>query len=64
MVKNKSNEYVVRSIRIPNRSWLSIKSLSKKAYRTSNSQIVMMIEDWLVDRGVFEETDRSILDEK
>ena len=63
MVKNKTEEYIVRSIRMPARLWDQLKKIANKGYRPLNSQIIRALEDWLVDHGYMDDSDRVKLDQ-
>mgnify|MGYP002262789868 FL=1 len=63
MVKNKTEEYIVRSIRMPARLWDQLKKIANKGYRPLNSQIIRALEDWLVDHGYMDDNDRVKLDQ-
>ena len=63
MVNKNSDKYIVRSIRLPDKIWNVMKSISDKSYRPLNSQIIKIFEDWLVDHNYLTESDRSFNDE-
>ena len=50
---------VIKSIRLPDRIWSLLKKNADKNYRTLNSQILKIIEDWLVDHDFIEHNDRT-----
>tara|TARA_Y100001970_G_scaffold207704_1_gene253104 strand:+ start:192 stop:392 length:201 start_codon:yes stop_codon:yes gene_type:complete len=64
MVKKKADNYIVRSIRLPEKIWDHMKSISDKSYRPLNSQIIKIFEDWLVDHNYMEDDNRSFNDDK
>jgi hypothetical protein len=59
MVKKNSESQSIKSIRLPDKIWNLLKRTSARRYRTMNSQILMIIEDWLVEHGYIEEVDRT-----
>ena len=59
MVKDKSDKYIVRSIRIPEKIWSLLKRISSSGYRPVNSQLIKVLEDWLVDHGYIVDEERS-----
>jgi len=63
MAKKNTEEYIVRSIRMPSRLWNQLKKLANKGYRPLNSQIIRVLEDWLVDHGYMDDSDRVKLDQ-
>ena len=56
-------EMRVLSVRMPVRIWNIIKHLANKNYRSLNNQILKIFEDWLVEHGYMEETERTKFDE-
>ena len=50
---------VIKSIRMPDKIWSLLKKNADKNYRTLNSQILKIIEDWLVDHDFIEHNDRT-----
>ena len=56
----KSSKPVIKSIRLPERIWFFLKRNADKNYRTLNSQLLKIIEDWLVNHDFINENDRSI----
>ena len=59
MVKDKSDKYIVRSIRIPVKIWNLLKRISSSGYRPINSQLIKVLEDWLIDHGYMNNEERS-----
>ena len=59
MVKEKSDKYIVRSIRIPEKIWSLLKRISSSGYRPVNSQLIKVLEDWLVEHDFMENKDRT-----
>ena len=59
MVKDKSDKYIVRSIRIPEKIWSLLKRISSLGYRPVNSQLIKVLEDWLVEHGYMVDEERS-----
>ena len=58
-MKNKSSKQVIKSIRLPERIWHYLKRNADKNYRSLNSQLLKIIEDWLVDHDFIENKDRT-----
>lgn len=58
MVKKKIMEMRVHSVRLPERIWVIVGRLAKGNYRSLNNQILKIFEDWLVDRGYIEDSER------
>ena len=58
-MKNKSSNQVIKSIRLPDTIWMYIKKISDKNYRTMNSQLLKIIEDWLVDHDYISNDERT-----
>ena len=61
MQRKKTPEMSVRSIRLSNRVWEKLQKAADRSYRTLNSQVARVIEDWLVEHGIMEDSDRSKL---
>ncbi len=59
MVKDKSDKYIVRSVRVPEKLWNLLKRISSSGYRPVNSQLIKVLEDWLVDHGYINNEERS-----
>ena len=59
MVKEKTDKYIVRSVRIPEKIWNLLRRISASGYRPVNSQLIKVLEDWLVDHGYMEDKERS-----
>ena len=53
-----SSKQVIKSIRMPERIWKVLKVTADGSYRTLNSQILKIIEDWLVDHNFINEDER------
>ena len=58
-MKDKSEKYIVRSIRIPEKIWNSLKRISSSGYRPVNSQLIKVLEDWLVEHDYMRNEQRS-----
>ena len=58
-MKNKSSKQVIKSIRLPDRIWHYLKKNADKNYRSLNSQLLKIVEDWLVDHDFMENKDRT-----
>ena len=58
-MEKKSSKQVIKSIRLPDRSWHYLKKNADKNYRSLNSQLLKIIEDWLVDHDFIENKDRT-----
>ena len=58
-MKNKSSKQVIKSIRLPERIWHYLKRNADKNYRSLNSQLLKILEDWLVDHDFMENKDRT-----
>ena len=58
-MKNKSSKQVIKSIRLPDKIWHYLKKNADKNYRSLNSQLLKIIEDWLVDHDFIENKDRT-----
>ena len=52
------SKQVIKSIRLPESIWNILKVTSDKSYRTLNSQILKILEDWLVEHNYFDEDER------
>jgi len=55
----KSSKQVIKSIRLPEKIWYYLKRNADKNYRSLNSQILKIVEDWLVDHDFIENNDRT-----
>ena len=55
----KSSKQVIKSIRLPEKIWYYLKRNADKNYRSLNSQILKIVEDWLVDHDFIENSDRT-----
>jgi len=58
-MKKKSSNQVIKSIRLPEKIWHYLKKNADKNYRSLNSQLLKIIEDWLVDHDFIENNDRT-----
>ena len=58
MAKQKKEKTKVKSIRLPESTWNLFAKESFKEYRSTNRQLLKLIEDFLVDRGVMKNEDR------
>ena len=59
MVKDKSDKYIVRSVRVPENLWNLLKRISSSGYRPVNSQLIKVLEDCLVDHGYINKIGRA-----
>lgn len=59
----KTNEMRVHSIRLPLRIWTIMRKLANKNYRSLNNQFLKIVEDWMVDRGYLEDSERTTFDD-
>jgi hypothetical protein len=55
----KSSKQVIKSIRLPEKIWYYLKRNVDRNYRSLNSQILKIVEDWLVDHDFIENSDRT-----
>ena len=58
-MKKKSSNQVIKSIRLPERIWHYLKKNADKNYRSLNSQLLKIVEDWLIDHDFMENKDRT-----
>ena len=58
MKKQKKEKTKVKSIRLPESTWNLFAKESFREYRSTNRQLLKLIEDFLVDRGVIKDEDR------
>ncbi len=58
-MKNKIYKQLIKSIRLPDKIWSILKRVSDKNYRTLNSQLLKIIEDWLVDHDYIINEERT-----
>ena len=58
-MKNKTSKQVIRSIRLPDKIWYYLKKNAEKNYRSLNSQVLKIVEDWLVDHDFIDHNDRT-----
>tara|TARA_Y100000588_G_scaffold117443_1_gene128548 strand:+ start:309 stop:494 length:186 start_codon:yes stop_codon:yes gene_type:complete len=58
-MKNNSSKQVIKSIRLPEKIWHYLKKNADKNYRSLNSQILKIVEDWLVDHDFINNEDRT-----
>ncbi|MCK5331592.1 MAG: Arc family DNA-binding protein [Candidatus Marinimicrobia bacterium] len=63
MAKIPKTEMRVLSVRLPVRIWNIVRHLANKNYRSLNNQILKIFEDWFVEHGYMEETERTKFDE-
>lgn len=56
-------KHVNRSVRLPESVWNILKQISGKNYRSLNSQLVKVVEDWLVDHDFLDNSKRSRMDD-
>ena len=53
-----SDKQVIKSLRLPDSIWSMLKITADKSYRTLNSQILKILEDWLVDHNYISNDER------
>ena len=58
-MEKKSSKQVIKSIRLPEKIWYYLKKNSDKNYRSLNSQLLKIIEDWLVDHDFMNNNERT-----
>ena len=58
MTKNIKKQSI-KSIRLPNVIWVMLKKIANKNYRSLNSQLLKIIEDWLVDHDYIVNNERT-----
>ena len=58
MTKNIKKQSI-KSIRLPDRIWIILKKIANKNYRSLNSQLLKIIEDWLVDHDYIVNNERT-----
>ncbi len=58
-MKNNTSKQLIKSIRLPDSIWSVLRKISDKNYRTLNSQLLKMIEDWLVDHDYMVNENRT-----
>ena len=58
MARQKKEKTKVKSIRLPESTWNLFAKESFREYRSTNRQLLKLIEDFLVDRGVLKDEDR------
>ena len=58
-MEKKSSKQVIRSIRLPEKIWRYLKRNADRNYRSLNSQLLKIIEDWLVEHDFIKENDRT-----
>tara|TARA_B100002051_G_scaffold211554_1_gene203206 strand:- start:227 stop:412 length:186 start_codon:yes stop_codon:yes gene_type:complete len=49
----------IKSIRLPDKIWSMLKKNADKNYRSLNSQLLKIIEDWLVDHDYMDDNERT-----
>lgn len=52
----------IRSIRLSNKVWEKLQKAADRSYRTLNSQVARILEDWLVESGILSDSERSKLE--
>jgi hypothetical protein len=62
MTAKKSTGMIIHSIRLPEKIWKIVRRLANNHYRSLNNQILKIFEDWLVEHGYMEDSDRSRFD--
>ena len=58
MTKNIKKQSI-KSIRLPDVIWVTLKKIANKNYRSLNSQLLKIIEDWLVDHDYIVNNERT-----
>ncbi len=58
-MKNNTSKQLIKSIRLPDSIWSVLRKISDKNYRTLNSQLLKIIEDWLVDHDYMVNENRT-----
>ena len=58
-MEKKSSKQVIKSIRLPEKIWHYLRKNADKNYRSLNSQLLKIIEDWLVEHDFMTERDRT-----
>ena len=58
-MKNNTSKQLIKSIRLPDSIWSMLRKISDKNYRTLNSQLLKIIEDWLVDHDYMVNENRT-----
>ena len=58
MTKNIKKQSI-KSIRLPDVIWVMLKKIANKNYRSLNSQLLKIIEDWLVDHDYMLNNERT-----
>ena len=58
MTKNIKKQSM-KSIRLPDVIWVILKKIANKNYRSLNSQLLKIIEDWLVDHDYIVNNERT-----
>ena len=54
-----TSKQVIKSIRLPEHIWKHLKGTADSSYRTLNSQLLKILEDWLVDHNFIKNNERS-----
>ena len=49
----------IKSVRLPDSIWMILKKNANKNYRSLNSHLLKIIEDWLVDHDYINENERT-----
>ena len=58
-MEKKSSKQIIKSIRLPEKIWYYLKKNADKNYRSLNSQLLKIIEDWLVDHDFMNNNERT-----
>ena len=58
-MEKKSSKQVIKSIRLPEKIWYYLKKNADKNYRSLNSHLLKIIEDWLVDHDFMNNNERT-----
>ncbi|RMF08686.1 MAG: Arc family DNA-binding protein [Candidatus Neomarinimicrobiota bacterium] len=59
----KTTEMKVHSVRLPVRVWTIMRRLANQNYRSLNNQVLKIVEDWMVDRGYLEDSERTTFED-
>lgn len=58
MSKQNKTKTMVKSIRLPESTWNLFTMESAREYRSTNKQLLKLIEDFLVEKGIMKDQDR------
>ena len=58
-MKKNIKKQSIKSIRLPDVIWVMLKKIANKNYRSLNSQLLKIIEDWLVDHDYIVNNERT-----